>query len=526
MAWGAQTVFVSLLGTIFMNTIMMKTGKTISIMIILSLFSGGCRGQQATDEPVNRKPYAAGRFYSGDASALKADLKDLFSKAKEPGYENVRAVIVPHAGYPFSGIVAASGYRQVDPAADYEHVFVIATSHTDYYPGASIYSKGNYETPLGEVEVDRVLAQKLIDENRVFSFQARAHQSEHSLEVQLPFLQYYLQKPFRIIPIVIGTREPSACAEIAEALRPYFNPRNLFVISTDFSHYPSYKDAREVDRKTADAVTANSCDHFLKVLRANEASGISNLATAMCGWSSVLTLLNLTEGSPAYEYHQVQYMNSGDSDYFPDKSRVVGYYSIVVTESVTAGKNDAAGNGFTLTDKDKSDLLGIARLTMEEYVKKGKTPKLDISGFSENIKRHGGAFVTLNKEGQLRGCIGRFEADAPLYEVVQEMAKAAATKDYRFPKVKEEEFGDIGIEISVLTPMRKIESVEEIELGRHGIYIRKGQANGTFLPQVATETGWNLEEFLGHCARDKARIGWDGWKSADIYVYEALIFHE
>lgn len=503
----------------------MKTGKTITIMIILSLFSGGCRGQQSGDEPVNRKPYAAGRFYSGDASTLKADLKNLFSKAEQAKYQNVQAVIVPHAGYPFSGVVAASGYKQVDPAREFEHVFVIATSHNDYYPGASIYSKGNYETPLGEVEVDRALAQKLIDENKVFSFHAKAHQSEHSLEVQLPFLQYYLQKPFRIVPIVIGTREPSACAAIAEALRPYFNSRNLFVISTDFSHYPSYEDAREVDKKTADAVVANSCDHFLKVLSANESSGISNLATAMCGWSSVLTLLNLTQGAPAYEYHQVQYMNSGDSDYFPDKSRVVGYYSIVVTENLTKD-TDTPGDAFILTEKDKSDLLGIARLTMEEYVRKGKTPKLDVSGFSENIKRHGGAFVTLNKEGQLRGCIGRFEADAPLYVVVQEMAKAAATKDHRFPKVKEEEFGDIGIEISVLTPMRKIGSVEEIELGRHGIYIRKGQANGTFLPQVATETGWTLEEFLGHCARDKARIGWDGWKTADIYVYEALIFHE
>ncbi|OPL13194.1 MAG: hypothetical protein AVO38_14015 [delta proteobacterium ML8_D] len=492
---------------------------------MLSLFSGGCRGQQSGDEPVNRKPYAAGRFYSGDASTLKADLKNLFSKAEQAKYQNVQAVIVPHAGYPFSGVVAASGYKQVDPAREFEHVFVIATSHNDYYPGASIYSKGNYETPLGEVEVDRALAQKLIDENKVFSFHAKAHQSEHSLEVQLPFLQYYLQKPFRIVPIVIGTREPSACAAIAEALRPYFNSRNLFVISTDFSHYPSYEDAREVDKKTADAVVANSCDHFLKVLSANESSGISNLATAMCGWSSVLTLLNLTQGAPAYEYHQVQYMNSGDSDYFPDKSRVVGYYSIVVTENLTKD-TDTPGDAFILTEKDKSDLLGIARLTMEEYVRKGKTPKLDVSGFSENIKRHGGAFVTLNKEGQLRGCIGRFEADAPLYVVVQEMAKAAATKDHRFPKVKEEEFGDIGIEISVLTPMRKIGSVEEIELGRHGIYIRKGQANGTFLPQVATETGWTLEEFLGHCARDKARIGWDGWKTADIYVYEALIFHE
>ena len=106
------------------------------------------------------------------------------------------------------------------------------------------------------------------------------------------------------------------------------------------------------------------------------------------------------------------------------------------------------------------------------------------------------------------------------------MAIAASTRDHRFPKVKEEEFDDIELEISVLTPMKKIESIDEIELGRHGIYIKKGTSSGTFLPQVATETGWTLEEFLGHCAKDKARIGWDGWKTADIYIYEALVFHE
>jgi AmmeMemoRadiSam system protein A len=323
---------------------------------------------------------------------------------------------------------------------------------------------------------------------------------------------------------VIGTQDKAACKEIAKALKPYFNDRNLFVISTDFSHYPEYEDANEVDASTADALCSNSKEEFLAVLESNEASGIPNLATAMCGWSSVLTLLNLTGGNDQYDYHKVLYMNSGDASYYPDKSRVVGYYAIAVTSSQEEG-------GFILTDKDKADLLGIARLTMEEYVTGGVVPELKTENFSDNIKVPCGAFVTLNKDGQLRGCIGTFDPNDPLYVdplyvVVQQMAVAASTRDYRFSKVKKDEFEDIELEISVLTPMKKINSIDEIILGKHGIYIRKGMSSGTFLPQVATETGWTLEEFLGHCAKDKAGIGWNGWKDADIFIYEAIVFHE
>jgi len=126
----------------------------------------------------------------------------------------------------------------------------------------------------------------------------------------------------------------------------------------------------------------------------------------------------------------------------------------------------------------------------------------------------------------LRGCIGRFNPELPLFKVVQNMAVAAGTQDYRFPKVQPDELADIEFEISVLSPMKKIESIDEIELGRHGIYIKKGSSSGTFLPQVARHTGWTLEEFLGHCARDKARIGWEGWKDAEIFIYEAFVFSE
>jgi AmmeMemoRadiSam system protein A len=137
-----------------------------------------------------------------------------------------------------------------------------------------------------------------------------------------------------------------------------------------------------------------------------------------------------------------------------------------------------------------------------------------------------GAFVTLKENGELRGCIGRFTADIPLYQVIEEMAISSSTQDNRFLPVTAKEIDKLEIEISVLSPMKKISSIDEIVMGKHGIYIKKGWYSGTFLPQVATETGWSREEFLGHCARDKAGIGWDGWKDAEIYTYEACVFSE
>jgi AmmeMemoRadiSam system protein A len=142
------------------------------------------------------------------------------------------------------------------------------------------------------------------------------------------------------------------------------------------------------------------------------------------------------------------------------------------------------------------------------------------------LLQHSGVFVSLYKQGKLRGCIGRFTPDMPLYELVQEMAIASALNDHRFSPLKIEEVPEIKAEISVLSPLKRIRSMEEIELGRHGIYIQKGSATGTFLPQVALNTGWSREEFIEHCASDKAGIGRNGWKDAELYTYEAVIIKE
>jgi MEMO1 family protein len=237
-------------------------------------------------------------------------------------------------------------------------------------------------------------------------------------------------------------------------------------------------------------------------------------------------LLIMAENNPDIIITPIKYMNSGDTDY-GDKTQVVGYYSLAFSLKSIDIKTSKVFETFEVyTDKDKKDLLHVARETLNKYIKEQKVPDFSKNDFTDNIKKESGVFVTLTKDGKLRGCIGQFSPDKALYVVVQDMAIAAAIEDKRFEPVTNEELNQIEIEISVLSPMRKISSIDEIQMGKHGIYIRKGVYSGTFLPQVGTETKWTKEEFLGHCARDKAGIGWEGWKDAEIYIYEACLFEE
>ncbi|MCX8010783.1 MAG: AmmeMemoRadiSam system protein B, partial [Ignavibacteria bacterium] len=226
-----------------------------------------------------------------------------------------------------------------------------------------------------------------------------AHTYEHSLEVQLPFLQYKMKKDFKIVPIVIGTQNLETCKQIANALKPYFNSKNLFVISTDFSHYPKYEDAVKSDENVYKAILTNSTKNLIKAIEENEKQKIPSLATSMCGLSAVMTLLYLSENNPNIEMNLIQYKNSGDSEY-GEKNRVVGYCAITAS---LKENNKMEKTEFELDSKDKKDLLEVARKTITAYIKEGKVPKIDAENFSENIKMNCGAFVTLHKHGDLRG---------------------------------------------------------------------------------------------------------------------------
>lgn len=492
-------------------------------VILFLMFALNVSGQNTNSMQLkDRQPAVAGMFYEGDSASLEARLKSLFAVAKARMSEDeVAAVIVPHAGYMYSGGVAASGFNQIPADTKYERVFLIGSSHRVAFQGASVYASGDYITPLGKVDVDHEVVNELINSSRDIQFDPDVHAEEHSLEVELPFLQYHLKHPFKLVPIVMGPHDESASGRVGKVLSKWFKPGNLFVVSTDFSHYPAYEDAERVDKKTADAIVKNDPRALLEVLEDNRKQHVEGLLTSLCGWTSVLTLLNVTSEIPGLRYEKIEYQNSGDAR-FGDKSRVVGYNAIAIFRE---RETKIEADGFSLNDDEKQWLLKRSRQTLKTIVN-GGFPVPPEEELPDHLKSKTGTFVSLYGGEKLRGCIGNFGSEVPLWKMVDQMTTSAALNDSRFSPVSPDEVDDIRIEISVLTPLRKIDDVSEIIPGKHGIYLEREGRTGTFLPQVARKTGWSREELLGHCARDKAGISWDGWKDANIYVYEALVFGE
>ena len=286
----------------------------------------------------------------------------------------------------------------------------------------------------------------------------------------------------------------------------------------------------EIDKSTADAILTKNPEVFLSALSKNSSKSVTGLATSMCGWTSGLTLLYLSSSDPNLEFRKIYYCNSGDSNY-GNKDEVVGYNAIVLFEKETGpamGKNDAgnAKDEVSFTSVETDRLFTIARTSITKMLEENKRTVIDPASVPENLKKKMGAFVTLKIDGNLRGCIGRFPSADPLYEVVNQMATASAFDDTRFDPLTKAEYKKIEIEISVLGPLKRINNISEIVPGKHGIYIKKDFRSGTMLPQVLTENKWTIEEFLGYTSRDKAGLGWTGWKDAELYIYEAVVLEE
>ena len=474
-----------------------------------------CNGKVV--EPVIRPATQANRFYTGDAKELSEEVDSFLALHRgETVYNNVAALIVPHAGYYYSGNVAATAYMSMPKDKPYKRIFLLGPSHHEWLDGASVNTEADYyATPLGHVKVDHETALRLTDSDSVFSYQPKAHDREHCLEVQLPFLQRRFGENVMpsIVPIIISTNDYQKLKRIANVLKPYFTEENLFVISSDFSHYPSYEDACEVDAKTGKAIETGNVEQFIAVLEENSRSGKRNLATSACGELAIVTLMLMMDRT--YEVKHLLYQNSGDVDN-QEHNRVVGYHAFAILRG--------ASQEFVLSDEEKKILKEIAFTSIKDSLAGKPVAQPILNSQYPVLNSKCGAFVSLHKQGRLRGCIGHFGEDVPLHEIVAEMARAAAFEDPRFMPVTMDELEDIDIEISVLTPMRRIQSLDEFELHRHGIYIRRGYRSGTFLPQVADEVNWTKEEFVSHCAQDKAGIGWDGWRDAELYVYEAIVF--
>jgi len=333
----------------------------------------------------------AGSFYSDDKNELSSQLTTLLQNAKTFDKKDVRAIIVPHAGYVFSAATAATAYKTLNKR--YKNIFLIGSSHHVNINGASTYNIGNYQTPLGEVKVNQAISSELIEKSDLISYYPNAHAKEHTLEVQLPFLQTIYKDELSIVPIIMATSDIDVINKISEVLKPYFNDDNLFVISTDLSHYPSYEDANIVDKKTLNSIASNDIEEFVNTIVKNEQSQIPNHQTSACGWSSILVLMNLTKNSN-YKYEILEYTNSGDTKY-GDKDRVVGYGAIRVYKDTQE---------FFLNDDEKKELKEIAKLALYEAVNNNKRIQIDESKISPKFKQHLGAFVTLYKDGNLRLC--------------------------------------------------------------------------------------------------------------------------
>ena len=495
-----------------------------AVILIASAFTTLPAMSHYPENPEVRKAAVAGSFYPATAKEIQA-LAGPWAHPVADG-PAPQALIVPHAGYVFSGEVAAAAFNRIPKGTAYKRIFLLGPSHRVGFNGASVdtvYDRAS--TPLGQVPIDTALGEELIRAGKgCFVCRRDAHEGEHCLEVQLPLLQMTLGALPPIVPIVIGSQRLNVLQQIAEVLEPYFNEENLFVISSDFSHYPSYGDARKSDLYLAEAITAGGLESFLEALTQIDKMEYTRQDTAACGANAIAVLLSILDGlgRGRYEAEHVLYRNSGDSVY-GDKERVVGYNAIVFTRRAKAPVRPE-DHLFHFSDEEKRAMIATARAAIHSSL------GLDFDGDATPVgilKEKGyGVFVTLRLDGRLRGCIGRFTSADRLSATIREMAQSAAFSDPRFPALSRKEAPRVEIEVSVLSPLKKIRSVDEFKLGRDGIYMIKGSRHGTFLPQVAEETGWTTEEFLGHCARDKAGIGWNGWKEAELYTYQTEVVEE
>jgi AmmeMemoRadiSam system protein B/AmmeMemoRadiSam system protein A len=498
------------------------------LVFTLCLAVSGCSaseegGNAQMESSKVRQPAVAGSFYPGNQKALRETVTSMLEKAG-PSRVTGRIVglVAPHAGYVYSGQVAAWAYRAVE-GTQYDAVVVVAPSHHVYFAGSSIFRDGSYMTPLGAIETATDIADAIAAADPSVGSRADAHTQEHSLEVQLPFLQVALPR-LRLVPIVMGDQSLAASRRLAKAIAAGVRGKNvLLVASTDLSHYHNYAQAVSMDLVVMDHIEKYDPEGLLNDLDRERCEA--------CGGGPVAAVMLAARELGAVRAVVLNHANSGDVT--GDKSAVVGYMAAALVAEANPGEGGSGstkvddarpGVDLGLSDNDKRDLLRIARGSIEAAVAGKPAPDLEVT--SPKLRDEMGAFVTLTERGELRGCIGNIVGTQPLYRTVAGMAVAAATEDPRFPPVGADELPKLGIEISVLTPLRTITDPEEIQVGRDGIYLEKGRYRGLLLPQVATEYGWDRYQFLDHTCI-KANLPKGSWREgATIQIFSAQIFNE
>jgi hypothetical protein len=487
-----------------------------------------------------RQPAVAGQFYPADERELKEQIEGFLEKADSPRTEGrVRAIMAPHAGYDFSGQVAAEAYKQIQ-AGDIKTVVIIGNSHSSFFEGAAIDGSQGWDTPLGEVAIDARLANKMVADAESIVFDSTPHEKEHSLEVQLPFLQTVLGNGFQIVPILFGNiKDESECRALAEILAAHLREDDIVVVSSDMSHYPSYEDANRMDKQTLKIIESCDIEELEEHINTSLSEGVPGEDTLLCGEDAVKTVMHLANIKQWDIARVLKYANSGDV-VIGDKDRVVGYGAMVFADSTAKEEAEQeqeapieASPGMfdkiasPLTPKQRESLLGIAQKTVESYISQGVKPEFNIT--DDRLQKREGAFVTLKKDGELRGCIGHIvQTEKPLWQAVQDLAIASALKDDRFEPVTLDELPDLTYEVSVLSEPLQVDDWRQVQPGEHGVIIRQGGQTGVFLPQVAKETGWNREEFLSQLCFQKLGSTPDCYKDpeSEIFIFTAQVFSQ
>lgn len=443
----------------------------------------------------------AGSFYPADPKELAAIIRQYLEGVPETKLEgDLFGIIVPHAGYVYSGTTAAAGYALLKTSRP-DTVILIGPSHFVPFDGAAIWQKGDWVTPLGSVAVDESLARAIAEANPLFQFSHGAHLKEHALEVELPFLQTVLLYEFKIVPILLGNLSLKHAKSLAEALLKYTRNRNvLFVASTDMSHYFPENIARQKDQLTLSLIENGNPDQLWSALEEEKGE--------LCGAAAVLTLLEVAKRVPDLKFEKLGYSHSGEVS--GDFSRVVGYgaFALMKARPNRTPPDPAAG----LSREDQKEIIRLAKESIAAKVQGKAMPSYE--PFSKALRQPKGVFVTLRKHGKLRGCIGNTFANKPIYSAVQDNAVAAALHDARFPAVSAEELSELQIEVSVLSPPQKIQAIDEFELKTHGMILESEGRTGVFLPEVAAETGWTKDQWMDELCSQKLELPADCWKNS------------
>jgi len=457
--------------------------KKISVILILVMLtvSYSLKVFSAEKKPI-KEPNVNGTFYPAEAGELSMMVDKLIKNAhSKTGKEQIYGIISPHAGYIYSGSIAALAYKKIY-GKNYSTVIILSPAHHAYIDKIAVYKKGFFKTPLGLVKVDSDFSQRL-------------------LALSKNFVESY-----------------ELCQDLANNLAALIANRNdvLVVASSDMSHFHDKKTANSIDNKTLEYIKENSPEKVFQSVQAGECE--------LCGVGAVTTLMLTMKKLGVNKIELLGYATSADTTN-TSKKRVVGYSSFIFFKSKEkSDMKEKKGEELMLSEAQKSELINVARKSMTDYITLGKRQKITASGPLFLERR--GAFVTLKKKGALRGCIGRIIADKPLINVIDEMAIQASTADPRFPPVRKEELKDISIEISVLSPLKEISDISQIEVGKHGLIIQKGFHMGLLLPQVPTEYGWSKEEFLEHTCL-KAGLDPEEWKKGvNMRVFSAEVFGE